>query len=167
MGLTFPLLATLTWLAALGAVALRRPVYSALSLVVALSSLAIVFLTLDAQFLGLVQILVYVGAVAVLVVFVLQFTRNDEVPLTGLAFRPVTLGVGVALLVTGGLIACISGTPEWSIQAPTGEVAGMRQIGEGLMGEYVPVLEAMGVLLTVALIGAVLIAVRGRPASTE
>ncbi|MCP5517286.1 MAG: NADH-quinone oxidoreductase subunit J [Verrucomicrobiales bacterium] len=165
MGLTFPLLATVTWLAALGAVALRRPVYAALSLVVALLGLAAIFLTLEAQFLGMVQILVYVGAVVVLVVFVIQFTRNDEVPLTGLAFRPVSLGVGIAVLVTGGLIACIAGTPEWAVKPPEGPPPGMRQIGEGLMGVYVPALEAMGVLLTVALIGAVLIAMRGRSTS--
>lgn len=162
MGLGFPLLATVTWLAAVGAVAFRRPVHATLSLVVCLLGLAVVYLWLEAEFLGLVQILVYVGAVAVLMVFVIQFTRNDGVTGGGLAVRPVILGWGTAGLVTGGLMACVLGTPGWDRVAEPGEVAGIRQIGETLMGEQVVALEAIGLLLTVALIGALLIGLRGR-----
>lgn len=167
MGVAFPLLATVTWLAAVGAVAFRKPVHAALSLVASLLGLAVVFLKLDAEFLGFAQILVYVGAVAVLMVFVIQFTRNDGMTVSGLMVRPTILGWGVAVLVTGGLMACVLGTPGWDTVATGVEVAGMQEIGESLMGEHVVALEAIGLLLTVALMGALLIGMRGRSGEGE
>jgi NADH-quinone oxidoreductase subunit J len=163
MGLTFPLIATVTWGAALAAMTLRRPVHSALALVVAFLGLAVTYLTLDAQFLGVVQVLVYVGAVIILIVFVIQLTRNVGLPSESLAVRPAVVGVGTAALVTGGLISCLVASPRFHIERSGEGTAPVKELGEALMANYVVALEGIGLLLTVALIGGVLIATR-RPA---
>lgn len=160
MGLTFPLIATLTWLAALAAMTLRKPVHCALSLVVAFSGLAVTYLTLDAQFLAVVQVLVYVGAVVILIVFAIQLTRNEGLPSESLAVRPAVVGLGTAALVAGGLAACLVGNPQFQIERAEAQVTTVKELGGALMGDYVVALEGIGLLLTVALIGAVLIATR-------
>src|SRR4030095_7064810 len=79
MTVSFVLLALLTVAAAIAAMSLRHLVHCALSLVVTLAGLAALFLQLSAEFVGLAQILVYVGAVAILIVFTILLTRNADV----------------------------------------------------------------------------------------
>ena len=80
MSSVFWILAALTVLGALAAVMLKNTVHCALALTVAFAGLALLFLQLDAQFAGFAQILVYVGAVAILVVFAILLTRGSETP---------------------------------------------------------------------------------------
>ena len=78
MTLTFDIIAGITVAAAVAAMGLRNLVHCALALTVALVGLALAYLQLDAQFVGLAQILVYVGAVAILIVFAILLTRGSE-----------------------------------------------------------------------------------------
>src|SRR6266568_364220 len=80
MTLPFALIAMVTLGGAIAAMRLRNLVHCALCLVVAFGGLAAVFLQLDAQFVGLAQILVYIGAVAILIVFAILLTRGSEPP---------------------------------------------------------------------------------------
>ena len=80
MSLPFIIIAVVTLFAAAAAMSLRNLVHCALSLVVALAGLAALYLALDAQFVGFAQILVYVGAVAILIVFAVLLTRSDATP---------------------------------------------------------------------------------------
>ncbi len=80
MTLLFAILAGLTVGAAVAAMTLRNLVHSALSLTVSLVGLALLYLNLGAEFVGFVQILVYVGAVAILIVFAVLLTRSGEAP---------------------------------------------------------------------------------------
>jgi NADH-quinone oxidoreductase subunit J len=73
----------LTVAGALAAVLLKNTVHCALALTVAFAGLALLFLKLDAQFAGFAQILVYIGAVAILVVFAILLTRGSETPKDG------------------------------------------------------------------------------------
>lgn len=164
MSTTFAILATWTVLSALGAMALRKPVHAALSLVGALMGVAFTYLNLGAEFITAVQVLVYVGAVAILIVFVLQLTRGEGVQGESLAVQPASLGLGIALLVAGGLIASVVFLPEWRAPWPEKGDVVLRRLGEVLMNRYVVALEAIGLLLTIAMIGAVLIALK-RPDS--
>jgi len=161
----FLVAALLTLGGAAAALTLRNLVHCALALVGALAGLAIVYLELGAQFVGLAQILVYVGAVAILILFAILLTRGGELAQGRWVGASVSLGLGVAGLVFGGLVVAIFASDGLRRVAPAGEAPGgaVRQIGERLMTDYVLPLEVMGLLLTAALIGGVLIAVRPGP----
>lgn len=165
----FTTLAGVTLAAAVGAMALRRLVHCALCLAVALAGVAGLYLRLNAEFVGFAQVLVYVGAVAILVVFAILLTRHTELEQEPRAARPVALGVGVAALTTGVLLALSSASPLAARPPPDPVRVTVRAIGERLMTEYVLPLQVAGLLLTAALIGGVLLALRepaepgGRP----
>ena len=138
---------------------LRNLVHSVLALTVTFAGLAAVYLLLGAQFIGFAQILVYVGAVAILIVFAILLTRDKS------ATQPVINGSSA----TSGIIALsVFGVLAWSVQhsavaqhplQPQPQ-ASMQQIGSILMLKFALPLEIIGVLLTVALIGAVTVAMR-------
>src|ERR1700735_4521419 len=96
LSIAFLLTAILTVAGALAAALLKNLVHCALSLTVTFAGLALLFLQLDAQFAGFAQILVYVGAVAILVVFASLLTRSSETPKDGSVFSR-TWGAGLAI----------------------------------------------------------------------
>ena len=159
MDFVFWLLAAITVGGALAAVTLRNLVHCALALTVAFGGLALLFLNLDAQFAGFAQILVYIGAVAILVVFAILLTRSSETPKDGSVFSRtwftgLVIAAGVFAVLGGALLRSQAGLPH-DAPAPTVTV---QQIGTALMGRYVLPLEIIALLLTAALIGAVIVA---------
>jgi NADH-quinone oxidoreductase subunit J len=160
MGLVFWIIAAMTVAGGLAAMLLKNLVHCALALTVALAGLAFLFLGLDAQFAGFAQILVYVGAVAILVVFAILLTRSSETPKDGGVFSRTWLaGLAVAAAVFAVLgwavLGSVQGLPNQA-GVPTVTV---QQIGWALMGNYVLPLEIVALLMTAALIGAVIVAV--------
>ncbi|HEX9704938.1 MAG TPA: NADH-quinone oxidoreductase subunit J [Gemmatimonadales bacterium] len=146
----------------------RSPVASALYLVVTMFSLAVLFALLDAQFIAVLQILVYAGAIMVLFLFVimlLNLGRPGPSDLKG----PWGLGLGAALsglllLQLGALGA--AGPPE-AIQLPEGAVAALQAqqgvvgaVARPLFSEYLIPFEITSVLLLAAMVGAVVLAKR-------
>src|SRR5882672_3546401 len=103
MTVPFAILALLTIASAVAAMTLRNLVHCALSLAVTFAGLAALYLQLEAQFAGFAQILVYVGAVAILIVFAILLTRGSEVAGGTTASKYGAVGVGVAALVFGVL----------------------------------------------------------------
>jgi NADH-quinone oxidoreductase subunit J len=159
MSFVFWLIAAITIGGALAAVLLRNLVHCALALTVAFGGLALLFLDLDAQFAGFAQILVYIGAVAILVVFAILLTRSSETPKNGGVFSRtwftgLVIAAGVFAVLAGALLRSQAGLPNVA-SAPTVTV---QQIGTALMGRYVLPLEIVALLLTAALIGAVIVA---------
>ena len=115
--------------------------------------MAAFFFLLGAEFVGLVQIFVYVGAVAVLIVFTILLThREDETP-AGFNWS----GAVIAVAVLGGLLWAIFNTPALAIPAPPIEALTVKRIGEVLMTDYVWPLQCVGLLLTAALIGGLIL----------
>lgn len=155
----FTIFAILTVAGAVAAMSLRNLVHSVLALTVAFAGLAAVYLQLGAQFIGLAQILVYVGAVAILIVFAILLTRDKEVIQQSIFAASWKGSSVVAIAVFGTLAWAIhhSATSQRAV-LPQPE-ASMQQIGNALMLRFALPLEIIGVLLTVALIGAVTIAV--------
>jgi NADH-quinone oxidoreductase subunit J len=149
----FIILAVLTLSAALAAACLRKLIHAALCVALTFIGMAGFFFFLGAEFVGLVQIFVYVGAVAVLVVFTILLTRRD--PHSRDPFR--WSGALVALAVFVALLWAILKTPAAQVATPRPESLGIRQIGESLMTAYVWPLQAIGVILTAALIGALIL----------
>jgi len=149
----FLIIAVLTLAGALAAASLPKLIHAALCLVVAFVGVAAFFFLLGAEFVGLVQVFVYVGAVAVLIVFTILLTRREEENTGGFNWG----GVVVAVAVFGGLLWTIFRTPTLSIAAPPIEALTVKRIGEVLMTDYVWPLQCVGVLLTAALIGALIL----------
>lgn len=165
MTASFMVLVVLTVAGTTAAMGLRNAVHCVLALTLGFAGIAMFYLQLGAQFVGFTQILVYVGAVAILAVFAIMLTHNDE---------PMSLPDSSSAWVAGCLVAAavfavlaraiVSSTPPAQIQ-PSQPSATVQQIGDALMHRFVLPLEIMGVLLTAALIGAVVIAMDRREES--
>ena len=159
MSFVFYLLAALTIAGGLAAVLLKNTVHCALSLTVAFAGLALLYLELDAQFAGFAQILVYIGAVAILVVFAILLTKGSETPKDGVYsknwFVGLVIAAGVFAVLGWAVLQSAAVLPHQTGPAPTVTVL---QIGNALMGRYVLPLEIVALLLTAALIGAVIVA---------
>jgi NADH-quinone oxidoreductase subunit J len=180
MSLIFYLLAALTVAGGMAAVLLKNTVHCALALTIAFAGLALLFLNLDAQFAGFAQILVYIGAVAILVVFAILLTKGSETPQDGVFSRSWLVGLTAAAAVFAVLGWAVvasaprlarAGAPAFpatSVSAATAATPAstvspapavtVEQIGRALAGRYVLPLEMVAVLLTAALIGAVIVA---------
>lgn len=160
MSPTFTILALVTLLSASAAMSLRNLVHSALSLVVTFAGLAGLYLQLHAEFVGFAQVLVYIGAVAILIVFAILLTRSGDTPNQAVLAPGWIAGIAVSAVVFAALgwavlssNAIVKGTPD----APT---VAVKDIGDALMTKYVLPLEVIGLLLTAAMIGAVIIAMK-------
>ena len=158
--LTIAILGVLTIGGAVAALTLRSLVHCVLALTLSFLGLAGFYLQLSAQFIGFAQVLVYVGAVAILVVFAVLLTRGAE-PTSESVFSSSWLwSCIVSVAVFGVLVWTIRSSAVTRCELPLQPEATVKQIGDALMSRYALPLEMIGLLLTVALIGAVTIAMR-------
>jgi NADH:ubiquinone oxidoreductase subunit 6 (subunit J) len=160
MTLAFIVTACLTVGSAVAAMTLRNLVHCALALAITFAGLAALYLQLSAQFVGLAQILVYVGAVAILIVFAILLTRSGEPGKESIFSGSWIIGAGVALGVFALLVGLIRSSRLGLVKPPVEPQVTVANIGQQMMSQYVLPLEVMGLLLTAALIGAVLIAMK-------
>lgn len=164
MTLPFAIIAGLTVGSAIAAMSLRNLVHCALSLVVTFAGLAALFLQLNAQFVGFAQVLVYVGAVAILIVFAILLTRSAEPgpPAPTTSGSGWGIGVAIAVLSFLAMAGAVTSSVVSQRTAPPPAAVTVRAIGDKLMTDYVLPLEVIGLLLTAAMIGAVIIAMQER-----
>jgi NADH-quinone oxidoreductase subunit J len=162
MPIAFFVLAGVTLVSAICAMSLRNLVHCGLCLALTFAGLAAIYLQLGAEFVGLAQILVYVGAVAILIVFTILLTRNAEVHISPVS-RSWMVGLAVAIIVCASLVLPIFQSPSLHRTPIMTPDATVRLIGEKLMTQYVIPLEAIALVLTAALLGAVVIAMRDEP----
>jgi len=160
MDTIFWILSAITVIGAVLAISLRNLIHCVLSLILFFLGIAGHYFLLRADFLGAVQILIYIGAVAVLMLFAIMLTRHvtgDEGPREVLGGK-WWAGMGTAIIIAGLLWAIVR--KDALAQAlPTGVAAtSVAEIGKVLVTDWVVPFEAMAVLLTAALIGAVVIA---------
>ena len=161
--LLFFVFAVLALVGALGMLIARNPVSSALWMVLNLFSIACLYLTLNAQFIGIIQILVYAGAIMVLFLFVIMLLNLGETPRVpafnwkkGAAFL---LGVGVLAQLLYVVALSLDIAPTAVVSAEEAAANGSaEQIGLVLFTEYAFALQIIAVLLLAATIGAVLLA---------
>jgi NADH-quinone oxidoreductase subunit J len=142
---------------------LRNLVHCALAMAVAFSGVAALYLQLDAEFVGFAEILVYVGAIAILIVFAILLTRSGETPEKSVLTSGWLAGVAVSAMVftlLGWAVLTSSALPKEIATAP---VAPVKSIGDALMSKFVLPLEIVGLVLTAAMIGAVIIALKEEP----
>src|SRR5204863_6948828 len=117
MTLSFAIIAIITIASAIAAMTLRNLVHCALALIGTFAGLAALYLQLDAQFVGFAQILVYVGAVAILIVFAILLTGGSDPPKQPIFSTTWCIGGGVTLAVFGVL--------TWAIRARHGPTEGL------------------------------------------
>lgn len=161
MSPAFYIIAFVMLLAATSAMRFRNLVHCALALAVNFAALAALYLSLGAQFVGFAQILVYVGAVAILIVFAILLTSSGNSPNEAVFAPGWLLGVVISAVVFAALgwtILKSTALPE-PVAVSTPEVP-VKCIGDVLMSQYVLPLEVIALLLTVAMIGAVVIALK-------
>lgn len=158
MTISFLLLAAITILGTAAAMTLKNLVHCVLALTLGLVGLAALYLQLGAQFVGFTQVLVYVGAVAILCAFAVMMTRSATPTLSNAASSFRASGAMIAVVVFAVLAwAIYIGTARQPILSaqPEGTVG---QVGIALMHHFVLPLEVIGILLTAALIGAGILA---------
>ncbi len=149
-------------------ITVRNPVYAALSLVLTFFSAAAIWMLLEVEFLAIILILVYVGAVMVLFLFVVMMLDIKLDPLKEGFIRYLPAGLLVALLMAGELLAVVwtKGRFEagaYPLPAPNPpEYSNTREVGELLFTEYLLPFEVAGVVLLVAIVAAVALTLRKR-----
>jgi NADH-quinone oxidoreductase subunit J len=160
--LPFFILGVLTIVGAAAALTLRNLVHCVLALVLAFVGLAGLYLQLDAQFVGFAQILVYIGAVAILIVFAILLTRGAESPSESILSPSWIISSAVSVTVFGVLAWTIRSSVATRHPIPPQPEVTVKQIGDALMSRFALPLEVVGLLLTAALIGAVTIAMQDK-----
>ena len=165
--LIFLLIALVTLGSAAVAFLLKDIIRSALLLVVSWAGIAAFYLWAGAEFVAFAQVLVYVGAILMIILFGVVLTRRTPVSISTLVIAPPSwrafVGLGSGALVAAAIIWGILRTdfPQTAPDAPA-PVATMQTLGLELMGQYAGALLIVGALLTVALLGAVLLAAQDK-----
>lgn len=158
----FLIVAAVTLISALMVVTTRNLVHGALWLIVTLFAVAVVFVLLEAGFIAVVQVVLYIGAIAILIIFAMMLTRralSDEPHQTNGQWP---ISVLVAAVVFVGLVGLINFLPGWqwpSLPAADQSLS-LRQLGYALVqpNQFALPFQVASVLLIVALIGAVAVA---------
>jgi NADH-quinone oxidoreductase subunit J len=155
---------------AIGVIVRSHPVHAALSLVLTLFGVAVLFVSLHAHFLAAVQVIVYAGAIVVLFLFVIMLLgvdRSEDIsiePITAQRPLAVAIGVGIAAIVSAAVVSSADivnrkgdGLDRTTVANPD---ANIRQVARSVFGDYVFAFELASVLLVVAVVGTVLMARR-------
>ncbi|MFZ7104536.1 MAG: NADH-quinone oxidoreductase subunit J [Peptococcaceae bacterium] len=155
----FWLLAFVTLGSALSVVFLTNIVHSALALIMSFIGVAGIYLTLNADFLAAVQILVYAGAVSILVVFgIMLITRGDGRMSETNTFGKYKYTAGIVVALLFGVISYFIIRTPWQVESTGLAGSSVGSIAEVLLSEYFIPFELAAILLTVAMVGAIVIA---------
>jgi NADH-quinone oxidoreductase subunit J len=143
----------------------RNPIHSALWLIVAFFSLAVIYLTLNAQFIAVAQVIVYAGAIMMLIIFVImlihvesEFVRRRK--LSG----PKVIGAFITVILFLELAAAVLSNGCKTAKAATGAAltGSVAEMGSSLYGKSLFPFEIASILLLIGIVGAVVLARRGK-----
>ncbi len=153
--LIFYLVAVLTVIAALGVVTVPNAVHAALLLIASLLGTATFYILLSSEFLALVQVLIYAGAVATIILFALMLIRPRDIgALTSSQWPLAALAGGVLVVV---LLVAVGAT-DWPRDAGQVTTVSLQTLGDALFRRWAVPFEVASVVLLVALVGAIVIA---------
>jgi NADH-quinone oxidoreductase subunit J len=153
----FLAIAVLTLVGALGVVMARSVLISALFLIVAFLGVTGLYVLLEAPFLAGVQLLIYVGAIAVLIIFAIMLTRRVMTREEPFINRQWGIG-GVIAVLLFAILLLLGMQIDWRIATTSPPADTIGALGEALLTTYVLPFEVVSVVLLVALIGAIVIA---------
>jgi NADH-quinone oxidoreductase subunit J len=167
--IAFYLLAITTVVGALAVITAKNPVHSVLFLIATFFSAAGLFVLMGAEFLAMILLIVYVGAVAVLFLFVVMMLDVDFSALRRGSARYLPFGLGVASLLTVEMFVVAASVAKngaaahsTGAQGPVGSVTNAEAIGAVLYTDYVYLFQAAGLVLLVAMIGAIVLTLQHR-----
>jgi NADH-quinone oxidoreductase subunit J len=165
----FLVAAAFTLVAALMVVTTRKLVHAALWLIVALAGVSVLFVLLSAPFLAVVQVVVYIGAIAILIIFSVMLTRNVMQDTTPQTNRRWWMAALIAVALFAALLILIVPDPALATTLPAASLPAedaLQQLGQSLVdvNRYVLPFELASVLLLAALIGALFV---GRPSRAD
>jgi NADH-quinone oxidoreductase subunit J len=148
---------------AFGTVLARNAIHAALFLVMTMGSLGVFYFIQEAPFLGVVQIIVYTGAIMILFLFVLMLVGRDSSDslvetLRGQRWAATLCGIGFALLVAGGLYRAVRHTPMAGLASQNANGANVNNVAELLFTKYLFAFELTSALLITAAVGAMVLA---------
>jgi NADH-quinone oxidoreductase subunit J len=167
--IAFYVLSLIAVLSAFAVISARNPVHSVLFLILTFFTSAGLFVLLGAEFLAMLLVVVYVGAVAVLFLFVVMMLDVDfaELKQGFLSYLPAGVLVALALLAELALVASAAmsagGAPLAIAPAQPGEITNAEAIGRVLYTDYLLVFQMAGLVLFVAMVGAIVLTLRHRP----
>ena len=164
----FYFFSALTVISAASVVTVRNPVHAALFLVLTFFSTAFIWMLLEAEFLAITLVLVYVGAVMVLFLFVVMMLDINIARIREGFIKFLPVGIALALIMFGLIYYVLSGDQFSleSMQAPVAKAAdysNTKELGKILYTEYVFAFEIAAVILLVAIIAAISLTFRRRP----
>lgn len=166
----FYLFAGLTILSAMMVISARNPVHSVLFLILAFFNAAALFVLVGAEFIALILVIVYVGAVAVLFMFVVMMLNINftELRRDTLQYLPIGTLVGVVLLAElillfGGWVPLPSGLSATTATPSPSDISNTEALGRLLYTKYFYLFQGAGLVLLVAMIGAIVLTLRHRP----
>ncbi|HVF55475.1 MAG TPA: NADH-quinone oxidoreductase subunit J [Pyrinomonadaceae bacterium] len=149
---------------AVSMVAQRNPLYSAISLVGVFVALACLYMTLAAPFIAAVPVIVYAGAIRVLVIFVIRLLNVEEEVRRPVRLRyliPIAVGLASILIAETAFMLTMGGRARIDPRGPvTSDIGQTMSIGTGLFTEYLLPFEITSVLILMALVGAITLARR-------
>jgi len=155
----FYLFALITLVSAWFVVTTRNVIYSAFFLLFTFFGVAGIYVLLAADFIAVVQIMVYVGGILILLLFGVMLTNkmtNVDIRTGATHLLPASIATGILM----GAVVSVMVFTEWKIQPTEAPVTTLKALGTLLLTDYVLVFELLGLLLLVALIGAASIARR-------
>lgn len=170
--IVFYLLAALTVFSAVGVISSKNPVYSVLFLILAFFNAAGLFVLLGAEYIAMTLVIVYVGAVAVLFLFVVMMLNINFVELRQGFLRYLPIGLGVAALLFVELFLVLqasAGLNKALVPAaahpvpPLADTSNTQAIGQVLYTDFLLAFQLSGLILLVAMIGAIVLTLRHRP----
>lgn len=167
--LFFAALALIALIGAAGVVLSRNPVYSALSLLVNFAAFAVMYFLLSAQFLGVVQIIIYAGAIVVLFLFVVMLIGGAMSPLRN-GRRPVARLAGVilaGLFLVAVVLATARSLPAGADPAGAPGGGSVQALGEALFTNYLVPFELASILLLAGMLGGIVLARRYKEPSED
>ena len=154
----FAALATLLLVSGLAVVTMRDIIRCGLAMIVCFLSLAGIYVVVGATLVAATQVLVYVGAISVLVLFAIMLTQSKAAP-SALVFQTQRVPAAIAAIVLAVVIGIAAGATNWGAVASRIRV-GAQEVARVLFEQYVLPFEVVGVLLLAAVIGGLFIAKR-------
>jgi NADH-quinone oxidoreductase subunit J len=166
--LAFYVFAAVTVVSAFMVISARNPVHSVLYLILAFFNSAALFLLMGAEFIAMILVIVYVGAVAVLFLFVVMMLDINIAELRQgfLKYLPIGAAVGIALFAELLLALgawSVSPVAAGSLRAKVSDVPNTEALGRLIYTDYMFLFQAAGMVLLIAMIGAIVLTLRTRP----
>ena len=158
INMAFGILAFVIVLSGAMVVSLRNIFHCALCLIICLSGVAGIYILLDAEFLAAAQVLIYVGAVSILIIFAVMLTSNLAVQKIVQTNENALVAFIVCVAFVLGTLGLIAATHVWRYASEPLPANNTLEIGKKLMTDYMLPFEVVSILLVAALIGAIMLA---------